>query len=242
MSEKTGADNKNKKKKKKKHRINVFSRFVAFLARPLLWLIYPTRILAKERFPQEGGALCVCNHFSAMDANPILARLIKKKRHVMIKAEMFKNRLVGDFLRAMGGIPVRRGEADLAAVKEVMSALNKGEKVVVFPEGTRNTSGVDLQPLKNGVALMALKTKSQVIPLMYYKKAGFFKKNYLMVGAPFSFEEYYDKPAHEIEGEVTALMREKMLATKKELDEIVEKFRGNYKKYLAAKEAKRSGN
>ena len=190
MSEKTV-----NKKGKKKHRINLFSRFVAFLARPLLWLVYPTKILGKERFP-GGGGLCVCNHFTPMDANPILCRLIKKNRHVMIKGEMFKNRLVGDFLRAMGGIPVRRGEADLAAVKEVMSALKKGEKVVVFPEGTRNTSGEDLLPLKNGVALMALKTRSQVIPLMYYNKSGFFKKNYLLVGHPFTFDEYYDMPSH----------------------------------------------
>ena len=152
MSEKTV-----NKKGKKKHRINLFSRFVAFLARPLLWLVYPTKILGKERFP-GGGGLCVCNHFTPMDANPILCRLIKKNRHVMIKGEMFKNRLVGDFLRAMGGIPVKRGEADLSAVKQVMSALKKGEKVVVFPEGTRNTEGVDLQPLKSGVALMALKS------------------------------------------------------------------------------------
>lgn len=222
-------------KKKKKHRINLFSRFVAFLARPLLWMIYPTKILGKERFPQ-GGGLCVCNHFSAMDANPILARLIKKKRHVMIKGEMFKNRLVGDFLRAMGGIPVKRGEADLAAVKEVMSALKKGEKVVIFPEGTRNTEGVDLLPLKNGVALMAVKTRSQVIPLAYYNKSGFFKKNYLLVGHAFTFEEYYDFPAHEIEDAATALMREKMLETRRELTDIVENYDGNYKKYSAAKE------
>ena len=182
--------------------------------------------------------MCVCNHFTPMDANPILCRLIKKNRHVMIKGEMFKNRLVGDFLRAMGGIPVRRGEADLAAVKEVMSALKKGEKVVVFPEGTRNTSGEDLLPLKNGVALMALKTQSQVIPFMYYDKSGFFKKNYLLVGHPFTFDEYYDMPSHEIEDRVTALMREKMLETRRELIEIVENYNGSYKKYLAAKEGK----
>lgn len=232
MSEKTV-----NKKGKKKHRINLFSRFVAFLARPLLWLVYPTKILGKERFP-GGGGLCVCNHFTPMDANPILCRLIKKNRHVMIKGEMFKNRLVGDFLRAMGGIPVRRGEADLAAVKEVMSALKKGEKVVVFPEGTRNTSGEDLLPLKNGVALMALKTRSQVIPFMYYDKSGFFKKNYLLVGHPFTFDEYYDMPSHEIEDRVTALMREKMLETRRELIDIVENYKGSYKKYLAAKEGK----
>ena len=177
MSEKTV-----NKKGKKKHRINLFSRFVAFLARPLLWLVYPTKILGKERFP-GGGGLCVCNHFTPMDANPILCRLIKKNRHVMIKGEMFKNRLVGDFLRAMGGIPVRRGEADLAAVKEVMSALKKGEKVVVFPE-------------------------------------------------------YYDMPSHEIEDRVTAIMREKMLETRRELIDIVENYKGSYKKYLAAKEGK----
>lgn len=229
------SDTLKKKKGKSKHKINLFSRFVAFLARPLLWLIYPTKILGKERFPQ-GGGLCVCNHFTSMDANPILARLIKKKRHVMIKAEMFKNRLVGDFLRAMGGIPVKRGEADLAAVKEVMHALKNEEKVVIFPEGTRNTSGVDLQPLKNGVALMALKTRSKVIPLMYYNKSGFFKKNYLLVGHAFEFDEYYDMPSHEIEDKVTALMREKMLETYAELKVIVEDYRGNYKKYTAARQ------
>lgn len=232
-----GEKAKAKSKKKKKHRINLFSRFVAFLARPLLYMIFPTKILGRERFLKDAGALCVCNHFTAMDANPILSRLIKKKRHVMIKAEMFKNRLVGDFLRAMGGIPVKRGEADLAAVKQVMSALKKGEKVVVFPEGTRNTEGVDLQPLKSGVALMALKSRAYIIPLMYYDKAGFFKKNYLLVGQPFTFEKYYDSPSREIEEEVTAILREKMLETRRELVEIVENHRGDYKKYLAAKEA-----
>ena len=83
---------------------------------------------------------------------------------------------------------------------------------------------------------MAVKTRSQVIPLAYYNKSGFFKKNYLLVGHAFTFEEYYDFPAHEIEDAATALMREKMLETRRELTDIVENYGGNYKKYSAANE------
>lgn len=218
----------------KKKKLNLFSRVFAVLLKPLLWIIYPVKIFFKDRFPENGGAVCVCNHYTPMDANAILTRLVRKNWHVMIKGEMFKNRIVGDFLLAIGGIPVHRGEGDIGAVKEVMSCLRRGEKVVIFPEGTRNKTNEVLLPLKSGVALIALKTSSLIVPLMYYRKIGFFRRNYLIVGNPFDLSEYVGRPSKQVESEINEKMRLAMIEAKNELTVIVEKYGASEKKYRKA--------
>ena len=223
----------NKEIKKKTKKKGGFYRFLAAFVRKVMGILWPTKIYFKDNFPQNTKAIVVCNHYTALDPCVIISKLLGKNGKVLMKEEIMKNPVVAKVATELGCIPVKRGEADIAAVKNILSALSKNQPVLIFPEGTRNRSGSkEMLPLKQGVATFAIKAKAPIVPLLYYKKTGPFKRNKLIVGAPFYLDEFYDKKANSVKEEATQLIEDKMKQLRAELDILVEKCRGNKKKYF----------
>ncbi len=223
----------NKEIKKKTKKKGGFYRFLAAFVRKVMGIIWPTKIYFKDNFPQNTKAIVVCNHYTALDPCVIISKLLGKNGKVLMKEEIMKNPVVAKVATELGCIPVKRGEADIAAVKNILSALSKNQPVLIFPEGTRNRSdSKEMLPLKQGVATFAIKAKAPIVPLLYYKKIGPFKRNKLIVGAPFYLDEFYDKKANSVKEEATQLIEDKMKQLRAELDILVEKCRGNKKKYF----------
>ena len=78
-----------------------------------------------------------------------------------------------------------------------------------------------MQELKGGAGVFAVKTKSPVVPVMFYKKAKIFRRTYLIVGEPFELSEYYDKKlTKEDYEEIDEIIRKKMLETREKLKEL----------------------
>ena len=195
--------------------------FYAFLLK-CSKLLYPVKIINKENLP-TGGAILICNHFSAIDCCYI-AHVSHKNTYFLAKSELFKNRLVAGIIKSLGGFPVKRGTIDLNAVRTSIDFLSKGNKVVIFPEGTRNKSGTDeIQPIKGGTAFISVKAKTPVVPLIIDKKAKIFRKSRIIVGKPFDFSEYYGQKISAAETEkMDSIVREKMIETQKVLKNISE--------------------
>jgi len=61
-------------------------------------------------------------------------------------------------------VPVARNQADVGALKKALDILRRGETLVVYPEGTRNT-GSDLLPFKAGAFMIALLSGASVVPV-----------------------------------------------------------------------------
>jgi 1-acyl-sn-glycerol-3-phosphate acyltransferase len=120
-----------------------------------------------DRIPAEGGAIIALNHISHID--PITAAHMTfewgRQSHYLAKASLFKGRL-GTFLRAAGQIPVERSERGADALAEAIQAVNAGELVVVYIEGSI-TKDPDGWPMvaKTGAARLALATGAPVIPV-----------------------------------------------------------------------------
>ena len=199
--------------------------------------LWHTKIYFKDNFIKNSKAVVICNHYSALDPCVIISRLLGKNGKVMMKNEITKNKFIASVADELGCIPVKRGEADLNAVKKVLSALNHNSQVLIFPEGTRNKNEnfKEMLPFKAGVATFALKTKSPVVPMMYYKKTGIFKRNKLVVGEPFWLDEFYAQKPSEVKDVATDYIRAKMVDLRKEVDLLVEKCKGSKKKYLKYK-------
>ena len=64
----------------------------------------------------------------------------------------------------MGGIPVVRGTADRESMNRCLEALEGGEPVVVFPEGTRRT-GLVVEDVFEGAAYMATRVQCPIVPV-----------------------------------------------------------------------------
>ncbi len=193
------------------------------LISPLVKIIWPSKIFGMENLKIDTNAIFVCNHYTTMDTNVLYAKIFKDDLNVLVKAEAFEKKFAAKFLSKIGGIPVRRGEADIIAMKEVFKRLKKGKSVLIYPEGTRNKTNIkEMLPLKTGAAWFALYEKLPIIPILYYKPARMFRKNYLIIGKPIYFNALYDKPTNDNKIVATQILYDEMKKLRIEIDTIVE--------------------
>lgn len=164
--------------------------FVAYL---LLWPIYrilkPTRCINRENIPQ-GGALLCANHTRMSD--PIFiayAMGLKNPIHVMAKEEVMHWPVIGWALKRAGIFGVKRGQADIVAIKTAMKYLKNGERLLIFPEGTRHQDG-DFGDAKTGAAMLATRTGVPIVPIYLPAEKRWLRWNQVVIGEP-----YYPKTA-----------------------------------------------
>ena len=134
----------------------------------------------------------------------------------MAKKEWFTSKLKAKIFTWLGGIPIDRDNVDVMAIKKCFETLKKGNRLVVFPEGTRNkTQEVDLLPIKGGANLIAFKAKVKIVPVAMRSKFKIFSKNnYMCIGKPFGYEEYEgQRLTDELNKKLTEEMAEKLLDT-----------------------------
>lgn len=234
------SEKRKKVKNKYSDRPNLFYRALARIGRFLMKIVWlPRTVYFAEKFPKEGSVMCICNHYSPLDACVIYHKLFNFQGRIAVKAEAMNNRFVGNFLTALcRAISVSRGDSDIGALREMLKELNSGGKVLIFPEGTRVKDGKSktLLPFKEGAVAIALRTKTQLVPTLYYcrQKPFGFKGNKLIVGDPIDLSRFYDKPIRDVKDEANAYVVAKMNELRVQIDEIVEKYHGKLDRYLAA--------
>jgi 1-acyl-sn-glycerol-3-phosphate acyltransferase len=104
----------------------------------------------------------VGNHPYATDGF-VLPLIFKEKLHFAIQANVFDTPIVGRMLTLAGQIPVKVGQGQ-EMLKTAVEWLEKGQDIVIFPEGRLNF-GKDLHRAGSGAALLALQTGAPVLPL-----------------------------------------------------------------------------
>lgn len=200
-----------------------FFTFMKIFISPFVRFLFPVKIIGKENLITDKRALIICNHYSGMDTTVLVGRIFKKELNVITKVEAFESKIGNAFLKHIGCIPIVRGEPDMSAHKKILSVLKNDKQLMMFPEGTRNKElSKKLLPFKTGAAVYAIKTKAPVVPMIYYRKTGVFKKTYLVIGKPISLEKYYDKNVNNIKDEATDLIYNKMLNLRIKTDDYVE--------------------
>jgi 1-acyl-sn-glycerol-3-phosphate acyltransferase len=135
-----------------------------------------------EHVPPERGAIVAFNHIAYLD--PLAAAYIidkaSRRPRFLAKAELFDDKRISWIIRAAGQIPVARGTKEAPmALDHAIDALDGGELVVIFPEGTITTDP-DLAPMeaKSGIARLALQTGLPVIPAALWGTANVWTKGH----------------------------------------------------------------
>ena len=101
---------------------------------PVFMLLYRIKVIGKENLP-EGPAVLCANHSTMLD--PVLIAVGVTPRHLlgfMAKKEIFTNKILAAFFRAVGAFPVDREAADLATIRSSLSVLKEGKKLLLFPD------------------------------------------------------------------------------------------------------------
>lgn len=186
-----------------------------WLARILLWIplsiMHPTYIYGRKNRP-KGKVIISCNHRSNWDIVSYILHTSEKVK-ILAKKELFKNKLFGAILKSFGAIPIDREHNDIGAIKDCMKALKEDKKLFVFPEGTRlKDESLVMGEVKSGMTLIAIKTKTPILPMWVVQKPRLFRKSQYIIGKPFELSEFYGKKLDdETLNEANNIVREKML-------------------------------
>ncbi len=125
--------------------------------------LYRMKGYGRENVPAHGPALLAANHQSYLD--PVLVgAFTKRPLYYMARASLFNNRYFARLIRTFHAFPVKRGTADVGAIKESLRLLRAGCAIVVFPEGTRTTDG-RIGVMQPGVVSLARRSGSSIIPV-----------------------------------------------------------------------------
>lgn len=126
--------------------------------------LFRFRIFHADRVPRTGGVVLICNHQSFLD--PVLATVaLPRECHYMARDTLFKQPLFRRMIDSLNAFPVKRGSADVGAIKETLKRLKRGALVTVFPEGTRTPDGA-IGPMQPGSVLIARKARVPLVPTL----------------------------------------------------------------------------
>jgi 1-acyl-sn-glycerol-3-phosphate acyltransferase len=137
-----------------------FSKFVCWL---VFRLGYGLEVTGGQHVPARGAFIVASNHVSFLDP-PLVGAACPRRLTFLARADLFEHRLLGWWMRSVGVVSVKRGEADPAAIRRAVAALRRGRPVAIFPEGGRQLSGA-LGTAKRGVGLLAEAGRAPVIPV-----------------------------------------------------------------------------
>lgn len=139
-------------------------RFARMLCRIFCNVFFRTYVYGKENIPQDGAFILASNHQSFLD--PLFCGIyIKRPLFFLARDSLFKNPFFGRLIASVNSIPVKRGTADLSAMKAIIRKLKEGNGVCLFPEGTRTRDG-KIAPFKPGFGLLCRRGNAAVVPTM----------------------------------------------------------------------------
>ena len=135
----------------------------------LLWLAckawFRFRVVGKQNLPAEEAYILAPVHRSYLDT-PVGGMVTARRQRFLGKESLWRNRAAGRFLTIVGGFPVERGTADRAALRACQEVLERGEPMVMFPEGTRQHGPVvDPDLMHAGPAFVAARAGVPIVPL-----------------------------------------------------------------------------
>ena len=188
--------------------------------------------------PAEGPVIVAGNHLSYIDpfAHGYFVVQAGRRPRFLAKQELFDTPFIGTVLRGARQISVERGTGDRSPLEDARRAVERGEVVVIYPEGTTTTTHEDFSPSrgKTGAVRLSLATGVPILPVatwggqFVWRKSGrqslaFGRPIWVVAGEPFD-------PARRLEGEPDGrgLPRPHRRADGRESAGLVDDLRGRY--------------
>jgi len=166
----------------------MFYSFIYGLLYGVFWLMHhDTVVQGRENLP-EGGCIICPNHTSLLDPIHVAFALGRHVRpRFMAKAELFKIPVLNVIIRKLGAFPIQRGTADINSIRESLTILKDGGKLMIFPEGTRVHEGENVDA-KAGAAFLSSRAGVPMVPMYIHNSHRLFSIVHITVGKPILLE------------------------------------------------------
>lgn len=134
--------------------------------------------------PLDEPTIFACNHVGLMDPVVLMVEYYDMMVRPLVAKDYFeKNAFTRHFYPIAQCIPIDRRKASTQWLQDSISALQKGESLIIYPEGTRNKAGSGLLPFHTGTALLAAESGARIVPV--YNAMWHFPHRYrLAIGEP----------------------------------------------------------
>lgn len=152
-------------------------------------IIYRFDVKGLENIPKEGAAIICANHIHLLDSVTIVIH-IKRMIYIMVKKELMKSKIGYWFFDKLGCFAVDRGKGDVKAIEDAEGHVKDGDLLMIFPEGKRNGMAKGIK-MKKGAAMIALQTKTPIIPVGISGSLKLFTKVKIRIGKPMDLTEYF---------------------------------------------------
>ncbi|WP_027702007.1 lysophospholipid acyltransferase family protein [Metaclostridioides mangenotii] len=169
-----------------------FYKFAIYLFRGFCKVFFRYEIIGAENIPKEGNLVIASNHKSNFDPVFLAASILNREIAAVAKKELFDIKILGFILKKLNVIPINRDKPDVSTVKNILKAVKNGYVLGIFPEGKR-IKGDEFGDAKAGLALFAIKSKADVVPVSIISNYKIFRKAVVYMGEPISLEQYYGK-------------------------------------------------
>lgn len=190
----------------------MFYNIIRFLASIIFRLIYRIHVTGLENVPKNGRLIICGNHINNLDPI-IIAIILPRTINWMGKKELFKYRWFSFILEKLNVFPVDRKGTDIKSVKKSLRVLKEDKVLGIFPEGTK-VKGYDVKNAKPGVALMAIKSQTNILPIHIQSNYKIFNRIKITIGKPIELAEY---KGQKLDNEDYTLISQKILKTIYEL-------------------------
>jgi 1-acyl-sn-glycerol-3-phosphate acyltransferase len=182
-----------------------------------------------QTFPKHGPLIAIANHTGQIEVPLLFAHLQPRKITGWAKGEAWDNLFLRWVFNTWGIIPVRRGEADMSALKLALKALAEGKIFGLAPEGTRNKTGKLIRAMP-GTVIIALHSGAPIIPIAHWGGENYlsnlkrFKRTdfHIRLGEPFRLNVEGVKVTGEVRQQIVDEMMYQLAAL------LPEEYRGEY--------------
>lgn len=184
---------------------------------PALQIFFKLKLRGKKNRKYKGRAIIMCNHISTWDAVLVFVVFWTRTLYFMTASILFTyNKLFSWFIERLGAVKVERQTTDLSAFDAAIRVLESNKSLVIFPEGLRSLNG-EILPFKPGVVIIALLTKTPIIPVYIGGRYSLFHRMKMAIGEPIdicaNFKGNY--PSQQEIVDFTRMLREKVIELSK---------------------------
>lgn len=192
----------------------VWYEFCRSILRLIFFPLFRISATGRKNVPRKGPVLLLSNHQSFFD--PMFCQLpINRHMHYVTRSTLYDVKIFGPLMSTLNTIPIRRGEADIAAMKKIIEVLKKDQMVCLYPEGTRSSDG-KIADIKPGFGLLSRRGNATIVPVTIdgayecwprHSKKPKIGKVYVTYGKSFSPQEIKELGADEFAKVLTARLR-----------------------------------
>jgi cytidylate kinase len=213
------------KHSKKYSRMRVIYRWVCLCVRGLLKLFYRLHVYGLSHF-RPGSAVIAANHASFFDP-PVISVSCPEEVHFLAREPLFRVPVLGKIIRVLNSHPVSRDASDAHTFRVIIQLLHEGQKVILFPEGSRSVDG-SLKPLEKGLSFLVYKARCTILPVYVegtfkvWKRGAAFPRPFgricCVFGSPIEWEEFEGMDKKEAMERITQRTEQAIIALKSWLE------------------------